>query len=168
MPLKIAAKVDAADTVYFETQIRPLLDHPLIEFIGEIGDDQKGEFLGGAEALLFPIEWPEPFGLVMIEAMACGTPVVAYSHGAATEVIDEGVTGFLVNNEQEAVMAVARARGLDRREIKRRFDRRFSAVTMARGYLDLYAERLARRQNAPNVLSTRTAAERQDSFAKLA
>jgi glycosyltransferase involved in cell wall biosynthesis len=144
MPLKIAAKVDAADATYFEECIWPLLDHPLIEFIGEIGADQKEAFLGGAEALLFPIEWPEPFGLVMIEAMACGTPVVAYAHGSAPEVIEEGLTGYLVRNEDEAVTAVRMAGELDRRQIRRRFDRRFSATTMARAYLDIYADRLAR------------------------
>ena len=109
MPLKIAAKVDAADTAYFEAEIAPLLDHPLIEFVGEIGDADKSAFLGGAEALLFPILWPEPFGLVMIEAMACGTPVVGYAHGSAPEVIDDGVTGYLVTNEDEAVAAVGKA-----------------------------------------------------------
>ena len=167
IPLKIAAKVDQADRVYFETEIRPLLDHPLIEFIGEISDDQKAEFLGGAEALLFPIQWPEPFGLVMIEAMACGTPVVAYRQGAAIEVVDDGVTGFLVDNEEQAALAVARARALDRREVKRRFDRRFSATTMARGYLDLYADRTARWSNAPELASTRIEPEK-DTFANIA
>jgi glycosyltransferase involved in cell wall biosynthesis len=167
VPLKIAAKVDQADLVYFETCIRPLLDHPLIEFIGEIGDDQKAEFLGGAEALLFPIQWPEPFGLVMIEAMACGTPVVAYRQGAASEVVDDGVTGFLVDNEEEAALAAARAHELDRREVRRRFDRRFSATTMARGYLDLYASRLARWSNAPELASTRIEPEK-DTFANIA
>ncbi|HEY1928367.1 MAG TPA: glycosyltransferase family 4 protein [Caulobacteraceae bacterium] len=154
-PLKIAAKVDAADRTYFETQIRPLLDHPLIEYIGEIGDRDKPEFLGGAEALLFPIEWPEPFGLVMIEAMACGTPVVAYNHGSAPEVIDEGVSGLTVEGEAEAIQAVARVREFDRREVRLSFERRFSAEVMARAYLDIYrdilsvagASRLAPNQN---------------------
>jgi glycosyltransferase involved in cell wall biosynthesis len=168
MPLKIAAKVDAADVAYFETRIRPLLDHPLIDFIGEIGDDQKSDFLGGAEALLFPVDWPEPFGLVMIEAMACGTPVVAYRRGSATEVVDNDVTGFLVENEEEAAQAVVSARRLDRRNVRRRFDRRFSATTMARGYLDLYAERLARCSGAPEPASDRVASERRDSFANIA
>jgi glycosyltransferase involved in cell wall biosynthesis len=168
MPLKIAAKVDAADVAYFETCVRPLLDHPLIDFIGEIGDDRKAEFLGDAEALLFPIEWPEPFGLVMIEAMACGTPVVAYAHGAALEVIDEGVTGYLVEGEAEAVLAVAKARTLDRRQVKRRFDRRFSAITMARAYLDIYAGRLARRPIVAELASPRRAPENQDTFANIA
>ena len=168
MPLKIAAKVDAADKAYFETTIRPLLDDPLIEFIGEIGDHQKSEFLGGATALLFPIEWPEPFGLVMIEAMACGTPVVGYRFGSAPEIIDDGITGFLVAGEDEAVAAVAKAPTLDRREVRRRFSRRFSATTMARGYLDLYADRLARLPFAPDLASTRPAAEKQDSLANIA
>ncbi len=145
MPLKMAAKVDAADKAYFHREIEPLLDHPLIEFVGEINDEQKSDFLGGAEALLFPIEWPEPFGLVSIEAMACGTPVIGYRHGAVPEVIDDGVTGFVVDGEDEAVEAVRRARSLDRRAIRRGFDRRFSATAMARGYLDLYAERMTRR-----------------------
>ena len=166
MKLRIAAKIDGADVTYFETCIRPLLDDPLIEFVGEIGDAKKGEFLGGAEALLFPIEWPEPFGLVMIEAMACGTPVIAYPYGSAVEVVEDGVTGYLVDGEEEAARAVVRARGLDRRQIRRRFDRRFSAVTMARGYLDLYAERLAR---APlSLASKRDAAEERDSLANIA
>lgn len=145
MPLKMAAKVDAADKAYFHQEIEPLLDHPLIEFVGEINDQEKSDFLGGAEALLFPIEWPEPFGLVSIEAMACGTPVVGYSYGALPEVIDEGVTGFVVDGEEQAVDAVHQARNLDRRGVRRGFDRRFSATTMARGYLDLYAERPTRR-----------------------
>jgi glycosyltransferase involved in cell wall biosynthesis len=151
MPLKIAAKVDAADARYFHDQIEPLLDHPLIEFIGEIGDDAKSDFLGGAEALLFPIQWPEPFGLVMIEAMACGTPVVAYDCGSAPEIVEPGVTGYLVDGEDEAVVAVADARRLDRGEIRRRFERRFTAQVMARGYLDLYADQLARRPYASDL-----------------
>jgi len=168
MRLKIAAKVDHADTAYFEAEIRPLLDHPLIEFIGEIGDADKSAFLGGAEALLFPIMWPEPFGLVMIEAMACGTPVVAYRYGSAPEVIDDGVTGFLVDNEDQAVAAVDRAQALDRKLVRRRFDRRFSAVAMARGYLDLYADRLARLPYAPELASRSAQAEIKDAIANIA
>jgi glycosyltransferase involved in cell wall biosynthesis len=164
MPLKIAAKVDAADAAYFDEAIRPLLDHPLIEFIGEIGDGQKSAFLGGAEALLFPIQWPEPFGLVMIEAMACGTPVVGYRYGAAPEVVDDGVTGYLVNSEDEAVLAVPRAQALDRREIRRRFDRRFSATTMARGYLDLYARDQTRVAVRGELASERARADKAASL----
>jgi glycosyltransferase involved in cell wall biosynthesis len=151
MPLKIAAKVDAADASYFREEIEPLLDHPLIEFIGEIGDGQKSEFLGGAEALLFPIDWPEPFGLVMIEAMGCGTPVIAFECGSTPEVVENGLTGFIVNSEDEAVAAVQAARQLDRRAIRRRFDRRFSSIAMARAYLDLYADRLAKLPFAPEL-----------------
>ena len=168
MPLKMAAKVDAADAAYFQERIKPLLDHPLIEFIGEIGDSEKSDFLGGAEALLFPIEWPEPFGLVTIEAMACGTPVIAYDYGAAPEVIDGGVTGFVVAGEDEAADAVQAARRLDRREVRRRFERRFSATAMARGYLDLYADRLARRTSAPELASNRIEADKLRTFAQTA
>jgi glycosyltransferase involved in cell wall biosynthesis len=141
--LKIAAKVDAADKIYFEGKIEPLLHDPLIEFIGEIGDYRKSAFLGGADALLFPIDWPEPFGLVMIEAMACGTPVIAYDCGSVPEVIEDGLTGFIVRNEDEAVAAIARLPTLDRLVIRRRFEERFSATAMARRYLDLYDRRTA-------------------------
>lgn len=151
MPLKMAAKVDPADSAYFQERIAPLLDHPLIEFIGEIGDAQKPAFLGGAAALLFPIQWPEPFGLVMIEAMACGTPVVAFGCGSAPEVVDEGVTGYIVDDEDAAVAAVRMIENLDRREVRRRFDRRFSATAMARGYLDVYADRLAKAPYAEDL-----------------
>jgi len=168
MPLKMAAKVDAADKAYFEAEIRPLLAHPLIEFIGEINDADKSDFLGGAEALLFPIEWPEPFGLVTIEAMACGTPVIAYRHGAAPEIIEEGVTGFVVDGEDQAVLAVRAAQGLDRREVRRRFDRRFSATAMARGYLDLYADRLARLPYASELASNHTEGDKAPAFAQSA
>lgn len=138
--LKIAAKVDAVDAAYFHEKIEPLiLGEPLVEFVGEIGDGEKSAFLGGAEALLFPIDWPEPFGLVMIEAMACGTPVVAYDCGSVPEVIENGVTGFIVRDEDEACDAVLRVAGLNRREVRRRFDLRYSATAMARRYLALYA-----------------------------
>ena len=138
--LKIAAKVDAADSAYFNEKIAPLLNDPLIEFIGEIGDGQKSAFLGGADALLFPIDWPEPFGLVMIEAMACGTPVVAWRCGSTPEVIEPGVTGFLVDTDEEADQAVLRARALDRTAVRRRFELRYSASAMARRYVDLYEQ----------------------------
>ncbi|MES2723918.1 MAG: glycosyltransferase family 4 protein [Pseudomonadota bacterium] len=138
--LKIAAKVDAADQRYFQDKIEPLiLGEPLIQFIGEIGDDEKSAFLGGADALLFPIDWPEPFGLVMIEAMACGTPVVAYACGSVPEVIEDGVTGFIVRNEDEAVEAARRAPSLDRRVVRQQFELKYSATAMAQRYLDLYA-----------------------------
>ena len=140
LPLKIAAKVDAADARYFEEEIAPLLNDPLIEFIGEIGDSQKSAFLGGADALLFPIDWPEPVGLVMIEAMACGTPVVAWRCGSTSEVIEPGVTGFLVGSDEEADQAVLQARQLDRAAVRRRFELRYSASAMARRYVDLYEQ----------------------------
>jgi glycosyltransferase involved in cell wall biosynthesis len=152
MPLKMAAKVDTADAQYFRERIVPLLDDPLIEYIGEINEAQKPAFLGGAEALLFPIDWPEPFGLVMIEAMACGTPVIGYGCGSATEVIDDGVTGLIVKDVDAAVAAVRSIDRLDRREVRRRFDRRFSATAMARGYLDVYADRLAKAPFAADLM----------------
>jgi glycosyltransferase involved in cell wall biosynthesis len=140
VPLRIAAKVDNADRQYFEQRIQGLLADPLIDFIGEIGDTQKADFLGNARALLFPIDWPEPFGLVLIEAMACGTPVIAYPNGAVTEIIEDGVTGFLVRNIEEAADAVARLPQLDRQQIRRRFEERFGVARMADDYLRIYAE----------------------------
>ena len=136
--LKIAAKVDQADRAYFHEQIEPLLDDPLVEYIGEIGDAEKPEFLGNAAALLFPIDWPEPFGLVMIEAMACGTPVIAWRRGSVPEVVEQGVSGFIVDGLDEAVTAVEVSRTLDRRRVRAAFERRFTAEVMARGYLQLY------------------------------
>ncbi len=136
--LKIAAKVDAADLDYFQAEIEPLLDHPLIDFIGEIGDGQKSDFLGGADALIFPIDWPEPFGLVMIEAMACGTPVIAWRSGSVSELVEDGLTGFIVGSDEEADRAFERALRLDRTAIRRRFDQRFSSRAMADRYLALY------------------------------
>jgi glycosyltransferase involved in cell wall biosynthesis len=138
LPLKIAAKVDHADRDYFREEIRPLLAEPLVEFIGEITDVDKAAFLGNATALLFPIDWPEPFGLVMIEAMACGTPVIAWDCGAVPEVIDDGVTGRIVRSESEAVAAVAEVAAFDRRRIRNTFERRFTSEVMARHYLELY------------------------------
>jgi glycosyltransferase involved in cell wall biosynthesis len=140
-PLRIAAKVDNADRTYFEDQIEPLFASPNVTFVGEIGDREKSPFLGGADALLFPIDWPEPFGLVMIEAMACGTPVIAWDCGSVPEVVEDGLTGFIVRSEAEAAEAVARARTLDRRAIRARFEERFSSFAMARRYLEIY-ERL--------------------------
>ena len=152
LKLKIAAKVDAADAAYFHEQIEPLLNDPLIEFVGEIGDAQKSAFLGGADALLFPIDWPEPFGLVMIEAMACGTPVVAWRCGSTPEVIEPGVTGFLVSSDEEADRAVLAARKLDRNRVRRCFELRFSASAMARRYTDLY-ERIGVRDEAAPLIA---------------
>ncbi len=138
MKIKLAAKVDKVDVEYFETVVRPLLDHPLVEYIGEIDEHQKREFLGNAAALLFPIDWPEPFGLVVIEAMANGTPVVAFDRGAVREIIDEGVTGFVVDGIDGAVPAVVRALELDRARIRARFEERFSVERMAQNYLTFY------------------------------
>ena len=138
MPLKIAAKVDRVDQAYFEEVIRPLLRDPLIEYVGEIGDRDKPAFLGDALALLFPIDWPEPFGLVMIEAMACGTPVIAYRRGSVAEVLDHGWTGFIVDDIAGAVAAVADLDRLDRRLIRARFEQRFTVERMAKDYLAVY------------------------------
>jgi glycosyltransferase involved in cell wall biosynthesis len=140
MKLKIAAKVDKVDEAYFKNEIEPLLAQPHVEFIGEIDDAAKPEFLGNARGLLFPIDWPEPFGLVMIEAMACGTPVVAYRRASVPEVVDHGVTGFVVEDEEEAVVAVKRLRMLNRRMVRARFVERFSVERMAGDYLTLYRE----------------------------
>ena len=143
-PLKIAAKIDFVDIAYFRQEIEPLLDHPLVEYIGEIGDHEKSAFLGGADALLFPIDWPEPFGLVMIEAMACGTPVVAFDRGSVPELIEHGRTGFIVQDVEGGVRAVAAARNLDRNNIRKTFESRFTSVVMAKAYIDLYAAISAR------------------------
>ena len=140
IPLKIAAKVDAADRTYFETVIRPLLDAPGVEFLGEINDVQKCEFLGNACALLFPIQWPEPFGLVMIEAMACGTPVIAWDCGSVQEVVDHGVSGYIVRSSGEALAALERIPDLDRQQVRATFERRFTASTMARAYVEVYRQ----------------------------
>ena len=138
MRLKIAAKVDAVDRHYMKEQIRPLLCDPLVEFIGEIGDADKGELLRNAYALLFPIDWAEPFGLVMIEAMACGTPTVAFRQGSVPEIIDDGVSGYVVENIDEAVQALCAVRSFDRSACRKKFEERFSAERMARDYVDVY------------------------------
>jgi glycosyltransferase involved in cell wall biosynthesis len=152
MRLRIAAKVDAEDKDYFESVIEPMLKDPNIEFIGEIGYPDKGEFLGNAAALLFPINWPEPFGLVMIEAMACGTPVVAYSSGSVPEVLADGVTGFLVNSVETAAEAVGRLSEIDRSRCRHTFEERFSAQRMAHDYLAIY-EKLMGGDPEPLTLS---------------
>ncbi len=140
-PIKIAAKVDRIDREYFKARIKPMLDDPLVEYVGEIGEAEKSAFLGRARALLFPIDWPEPFGLVMIEAIACGTPVLAYRRGSVTDVIEHGVTGFIVDGEDDALAHAARVGELDRRRCRAVFEQRFSAQRMARDYAKVY-ERL--------------------------
>ncbi len=141
MPLKIAAKIDKVDQAYWDEAIAPMVAaHPDVEFVGEIGEHEKAEFLGNARALLFPIDWPEPFGLVMIEAMACGTPVIAFRCGSVAEVVDEGVTGFIVDDVEAAATAVRRVETLDRRAIRATFEARFTAERMAADYLAIYRD----------------------------
>jgi len=144
LPLKIAAKVDKVDECYFQDCIAPLLKQPGIEFIGEINEFGKSEFLGGARALLFPVNWPEPFGLVMIEAMGCGTPVLAFRQGSVPEIVDPGVTGTIVSSVEEAVIRLPQMLMLDRRKVRRRFEERFSATRMAKDYLAVYRSLLRR------------------------
>ena len=138
IPLKIAAKVDRVDETYFRQQIEPMLGAPGVEFIGEIDERAKTAFLGDALALLFPVDWPEPFGLSMIEAMACGTPVLAFRCGSVPEVVDEGVTGLIVDSAEQAVAALPRVIALDRHKVRRRFEARFSATRMANDYIRVY------------------------------
>jgi glycosyltransferase involved in cell wall biosynthesis len=138
MQIKIAAKIDKADRDYFEQQIKPLMCGPFVEYIGEISDAEKSEFLSGAIALLLPIDWPEPFGLVMIEAMACGTPVIAFNRGSVLELIDDGVTGYIVEDETSAVAAVDRVSTLSRERVRARFEERFTSRRMATEYLAVY------------------------------
>jgi glycosyltransferase involved in cell wall biosynthesis len=138
LPLKIAAKVDPVDARYFREVVAPMIDGPGVEFVGEVDERGKRELMSGAAALLFPIDWPEPFGLVMIESMACGTPVVAWRCGSVPEVIDDGVTGILVDDEDAAVDAVGRASRLDRARVRATFERGFTSRTMAQRYVELY------------------------------
>jgi glycosyltransferase involved in cell wall biosynthesis len=140
MPLKIAAKVDKVDKDYFRDEILPLIDGQSVEFIGEISEREKTKFLGEAGALLFPVDWPEPFGLVMIEAMACGTPVLAFRCGSIPEVIEDGITGKAVDNEQEAVAALPELLSYDRRAVRQRFEERFTATRMAKDYVSIYRQ----------------------------
>jgi glycosyltransferase involved in cell wall biosynthesis len=159
MPLKIAAKVDRVDKAYWEAKIRPMVERsPNVEFIGEIGEPDKADFLGNATALLFPIDWPEPFGLVMIEAMACGTPVIAYRRGSVPEVIEEDVSGFVVDSIDEAVGAVRRAADLNRAKVRAEFERRFTAERMAHDYVAIYEHLLAAR--GPTNFETRHSGRR--------
>ncbi|MGE3623917.1 MAG: glycosyltransferase family 4 protein [Bdellovibrionales bacterium] len=140
IPLKIAAKVDPMDKDYFENKIRPLLDSPYVEFIGEINDKEKESFLGQAMALVFPINWPEPFGLTMIESMACGTPVIAYNRGSVPEVIKDGTSGFIVHDIEGAVEAIKRLPELDRTLIRHYFEEHFTVERMAENYVSLYTQ----------------------------
>jgi glycosyltransferase involved in cell wall biosynthesis len=149
VPLRIAAKVDRVDREYFETTIRPLLDHPLVEFLGEVNEQQKRELLGNALALLFPIDWPEPFGLVMIEALAAGTPVIARRRGAVPEVLRDGVTGLLGESEDDLVAAVRRVAALDRAACRREFEQRFTVRVMADNYLRVYETVLKAQTSVP-------------------
>jgi glycosyltransferase involved in cell wall biosynthesis len=144
--LKIAAKIDRVDEEYWTTMIKPMVDRsPLVEYIGEIGDEKKAAFLGGASGLLFPIDWPEPFGLVMIEAMSCGTPVLAFRCGSVPEIIREGVTGFVVDDMAQAYVAAARLATMDRAGVRREFDKRFSVEAMGRAYVAIYQRLIAAR-----------------------
>jgi glycosyltransferase involved in cell wall biosynthesis len=138
LQLKVAAKIDRADASYFEREIAPLMTTPCVDYLGEIDETDKGALLRGARALLFPIDWPEPFGLVMIEAFACGTPVIAYCRGSIPEVIDDGVTGFIVNDLNEAIAAAGKLRTLSRHAIRKRFEARFTASRMTDDYVDTY------------------------------
>ena len=153
LPLKIAAKVDRVDEAYFRQEIAPLLDQPGIEFIGEVDEGQKGRFLGEARALLFPIDWPEPFGLVMIEAMACGTPVLAFRHGSVAEVVEDGITGHIVDGVDEAIRNIGRVLALDRGRVRRRFEQRFTAQRMAQDYVKIY-EKLIGTDHRPGADGT--------------
>lgn len=148
IPLKIAAKVDKADKEYYEEIVKPLLDHPLIEFVGEVGEHEKQELLGNAYAFLFPVDWPEPFGLAMIEAMACGTPVIARRRGSIPEIVEEGVTGFIFDDVPRAVEAVKAAGTLSRLKIRKEFKRRFSAQRMALDYSSVYENLLKKVQTS--------------------
>ncbi len=154
LPLKIAAKVDRADQDYFDESIKPLLSGGHVEFIGEISDAQKPEFLSGAMALLVPIDWPEPFGLVMIEAMACGTPVIAFNRGSVPEIIEDGVTGFVVEDETSAAAEVHNAISLSRDAIRARFQERFTARRMAEDYISVYRQMIDVRRMRPRLVKT--------------
>jgi glycosyltransferase involved in cell wall biosynthesis len=147
IPLKIAAKIDHSDQEYFDTEVACLIDGSLIDFVGEITEVQKTRFLGDAIALLFPIDWPEPFGLTMIEAMACGTPVIGFRRGSVPEIIDDAVTGFIVDDLDAAIACVGRARGLSRKRCRERFEQRFDVARMSQGYCHAYEQ--AMQQTSP-------------------
>ena len=154
IPLKIAAKVDRADQDYYDAVIKPLMAHPLVEFIGEIGDHEKSDFLSGALGLLLPLDWPEPFGLVMIESMACGTPVIAYNRGSVPEIIDEGLTGFIVEDEISAAGVVGRLPGMDRAAVRKQFEARFTARRMALDYMAAYRSLIEAREPRIKLVSS--------------
>jgi glycosyltransferase involved in cell wall biosynthesis len=151
IPLKIAAKIDPVDGSYFREMIAPLLDGPGVEFVGEINDHQKTQFLSEADALLFPVDWPEPFGLAMIEAMACGTPVLAFRCGSVPEIVEDGVTGAIVGTVDEAIAALPHVIALDRQNVRKRFEQRFSATRMAKDYVGVYRSLLASSQFASGL-----------------
>jgi glycosyltransferase involved in cell wall biosynthesis len=157
MPLRIAAKIPRAETAYFKKQLQPHIDGEKVVLVGEVDDAKKQPFLARAAALLFPIDWPEPFGLVMIEAMACGTPVIAYRSGSVPEVIEDGVTGFIVDGEEDAIRAVRKLPRLDRRAIRARFEERFTAVRMAKQYETRYRELVADAEAGARILETAAA-----------
>jgi glycosyltransferase involved in cell wall biosynthesis len=169
MRLKIAAKVDRVDQAYWEHIIEPMIHaHPNVEFIGEIGDADKGEFLGQASALLFPVDWPEPFGLVLIEAMACGTPVIAFRRGSVPEILEEGTTGLIVDTVEEAVTAVRRIPSLNRERVRAAFEQRFTAERMASAYVRIYAELTAKRAESQSAHWARTGSKRLHAPPKIA
>jgi glycosyltransferase involved in cell wall biosynthesis len=151
MPLKIAAKVDGPDQEYFQTKIQPLLDNPLVEYCGEITDGEKDSFLGNALACVFPIDWPEPFGLNMIETMACGTPTIAFGHGSVPEIIADGVTGFVVDDVEQAVKAVEKLPNINRKGCRETFEERFTARRMASDYLEIYEQEICRYDAEPST-----------------
>jgi len=157
--LKIAAKIDRADRDYYEETIRPLMSSRYVDYVGEINDHEKSAFLSGAIALLVPIDWPEPFGLVMIEAMACGTPVIAFNRGSVPELIEDGVTGFIVEDEAGAIGAVDRLAHLSRSVIRARFEQRFTARRMALDYLAVYRELMESAPPRLHVVSDADAAQ---------
>jgi glycosyltransferase involved in cell wall biosynthesis len=154
LELRIAAKIDAVDTPYFEREIAPLMDQPHVRYLGEIGEQEKARLLGGARALLFPIDWPEPFGMVVIEALSCGTPVLAWPHGSVPELLEPGVTGWIVDSIDDAVAALAHADTIDRAACRAAFEARFTAERMARDYVAVY-KRL--RESSRDCLEARTA-----------
>lgn len=157
-PLYIGAKIDKTDEAYFNESIKPLLCHPLVHFMGEVGETEKREMLEHARALLFPIDWPEPFGLVMIEAFSCGTPVIAYANGSVPEIMEDGVTGFIVTNQDEALRAAQQINAIDREGCRKAFERRFTAAHMAENYLRVY-RRLSAGMNCGRALTTQATGE---------